>query len=541
VRLRYGACTDVGQVRKINEDALLTDPPLFAVADGMGGHDRGEVASGLAVETLASLPDPDTRPVDAWLSDGVAAANEAVYRRGAESTGPLRMGTTLTAAYAAADAVYLAHVGDSRAYLLHDGKLRQLTDDHSLVAEWVREGRINADEAAAHPQRSVITRAIGIDAAVQVAEYRVVPEEGDRLLLCSDGLSGFVDDASIAEVLTKEPNPDAAARKLVEKANGNGGEDNITAVVIDILEGPAAAPATSAGQPARLETADSAGAGAAPTDGPVPATDQVAQATPDFVVDSQAAESAQTLAPTAPYQAAQALPEETKRRWPVIAAVLGLIVLVGAVAVIVLALRDDDDTSATKSGGPEATAGSEPEPDAAQPQAVPRQRGRKDILPETVGTDFNQPKAAVSYPVGWAAHTVKAELPVETGESETAVYEARRVAGTAVTVFASAIVIDKSRTNASGLPSKRRLVSKRVDAALGEASPPYGDFEVAKDGIRIGRTPVPTEGPDYVAYSVVGRDTILFAQSDDPRATIEFLEALRDDLDEEPASSRSGN
>lgn len=237
MKVRYGAHTDIGRVRDHNEDTLLASPPVFAVADGMGGHEAGEVASSLAVATVRSA-DADPDDAQNWVGHVVESANTAVFAKGSQSDGALRMGTTLTVAYAAPDAIYLGHVGDSRAYLLHDGRLRQLTDDHSLVAEWVRQGRITADEAAVHPQRSVITRALGIDDAVRIDTMRVVPSAGDRLLLCSDGLTGSVSDADIAATLRDVADPDEAAQTLIEQANAGGGDDNITAVVVDVVDDP---------------------------------------------------------------------------------------------------------------------------------------------------------------------------------------------------------------------------------------------------------------------------------------------------------------
>ncbi|MFN8105869.1 MAG: Stp1/IreP family PP2C-type Ser/Thr phosphatase [Acidimicrobiia bacterium] len=261
MKVRYGAHTDTGRVRDHNEDTLLARPPVFAVADGMGGHEAGEVASSLAVATVQSVDaDPDD-PED-WVGRVVDSANTAVFAKGTQRGGALRMGTTLTVAYAAPDAIYLGHVGDSRAYLLHEGRLRQLTDDHSLVAEWVRQGRITADEAAIHPQRSVITRALGIDDAVQIDTLRVVPAAGDRLLLCSDGLTGCVSDADIAATLRDVADPDEAAQTLIEQANTGGGDDNITAVVVDVVDDPVPssppprADTPSAAAPAVQEAAD---------------------------------------------------------------------------------------------------------------------------------------------------------------------------------------------------------------------------------------------------------------------------------------------
>lgn len=284
MKVRYGAHTDIGRVRDHNEDTLLARPPVFAVADGMGGHEAGEVASSLAVATVQSVDaDPDD-PED-WVGRVVDSANTAVYAKGTQRGGALRMGTTLTVAYAAPDAIYLGHVGDSRAYLLHDGRLRQLTDDHSLVAEWVRQGRITADEAAVHPQRSVITRALGIDDAVQIDTLRVVPTAGDRLLLCSDGLTGCVSDADIAATLRDVADPDEAAQILVDQANSGGGDDNITAVVVDVVDNPTpSSPPPMADTPTQLMPAvpDAEDAGL-PTAVPVAEAAAPAAATPGVI------------------------------------------------------------------------------------------------------------------------------------------------------------------------------------------------------------------------------------------------------------------
>lgn len=239
MKTRQAADTDVGRVRSHNEDAFLNAPPLFAVADGMGGHHAGEVASAVALETIEDARPEGSVPVTTWLSGLIEAANKAVYDEGnARSDGMLRPGTTLTSAFVGDDAIYIGHVGDSRAYLLHGGVLRQITDDHSLVAEWIREGRITEEEALTHPQRSVITRALGIESKVNVDTYRVVPARGDRLLLCSDGLTGFVDETTLQDVLANTQDPDGAVHKLIDLANQAGGEDNITAVIVEFMDDP---------------------------------------------------------------------------------------------------------------------------------------------------------------------------------------------------------------------------------------------------------------------------------------------------------------
>jgi len=229
-----GAATDVGRVRDGNEDAYLVDDGmgLIAVADGMGGQRAGEVASATALEALRAAI-TGGRP----LRESIEDANDAVFTKSLTDTSLRGMGTTLTAGtLVAGDTVLIGHVGDSRAYLLHDGELRQVTNDHSLVEELVREGRLTADEAAVHPQRSIITRALGVDASVEVDVYPVELVPGDRLLLCSDGLTGMVQPDDIAATLRRESDPTRAATLLVDAANAAGGEDNITVIVVAVTD-----------------------------------------------------------------------------------------------------------------------------------------------------------------------------------------------------------------------------------------------------------------------------------------------------------------
>jgi protein phosphatase len=231
-----GAATDVGRVRDGNEDAYLVDDAmgLIAVADGMGGHRAGEVASATALEALRAAI-TGGRP----LRESIEDANEAVYTKSLTDTSLRGMGTTLTAGtLVAGDTLLVGHVGDSRAYFLHEGVLSRITDDHSLVEELVREGRLTADEAAVHPQRSIITRALGVDASVEVDVYPVELAPGDRLLLCSDGLTGMVQAETIAGTLRREEDPARAAAALIDAANVAGGEDNITAVVVAVTDDP---------------------------------------------------------------------------------------------------------------------------------------------------------------------------------------------------------------------------------------------------------------------------------------------------------------
>lgn len=226
-----GACTDVGRLRQSNEDALVLADPVFAVADGMGGARAGEVASAMAVAALYGLAGGADELVGA-LED-VNARIHAAARADASLTG---MGTTATAALITRDELVIAHVGDSRAYLLRDGRLQQVTEDHSLVAELIRRGALTPAEAERHPQRSVITRALGAEPGVEVDVVRLVPQAGDVLLLCSDGLTGMVGDGEIGRIVGGPGTLPERARELVRAANGAGGEDNVTVVLVRIGE-----------------------------------------------------------------------------------------------------------------------------------------------------------------------------------------------------------------------------------------------------------------------------------------------------------------
>ncbi len=210
--------------------------PLFVVADGMGGHEAGEVASRIAVQTMESRIPKNANPEA--LASSVLQANEAVLRGAADGTGRPGMGTTLTAALIYDDEVTIAQVGDSRAYLLHDDVLQRITRDHSLVADLIDQGRLTEEEARFHPQRSVITRALGSDPQMQPDIYSLRVEEGDRLLLCSDGLSSMISDEAIEMIMLANEYPQEACDALVDEALGAGGLDNVTAIVIDPLGEP---------------------------------------------------------------------------------------------------------------------------------------------------------------------------------------------------------------------------------------------------------------------------------------------------------------
>lgn len=234
MRLVIGAATDVGRVREGNEDGYLIDEALglVALADGMGGHQGGEVASATALEALRAGVTSG-----ASLREAMEEANRAVFAKALTDTSLYGMGTTLTAGtLVTGGTLLIGHVGDSRAYLFRDGDLRRLTTDHSHVEELVRDGKITEDEAAVHPMRSVITRALGIDETVDVDVYPVALLPGDRVVLCSDGLTDMVHEDAIAGELRRESDAKRAAARLVDTANQAGGVDNITVVVIAVTD-----------------------------------------------------------------------------------------------------------------------------------------------------------------------------------------------------------------------------------------------------------------------------------------------------------------
>jgi serine/threonine protein phosphatase PrpC len=246
MELRWGAATDTGLVRPANEDAVLAEDGLYAVADGMGGHAAGEVASSIALATLHEHLG-NTGVDSARLTDAIRAANDAVHQRAVDQPRLRGMGTTLTViAVANAEGgllrFLLANVGDSRAYLYTEGGLRQLTRDHSYVAELVAAGEISAEEALVHPHRHVVTRALGVEPLVAVDTWLVSPESGDRYLLCSDGLTNEIDDEAIAALLARHADPQEAADRLIVAANANGGRDNTTVVVLDVIGAAATDP-----------------------------------------------------------------------------------------------------------------------------------------------------------------------------------------------------------------------------------------------------------------------------------------------------------
>lgn len=234
--MKAAAKTDKGLVRPINEDSFLLfcneGPALIAVADGMGGHKAGEVASAIAVETLEKMLAGESEPSLEKMKEAFRTANLSIYdaakEKAAERGG---MGTTMTALWCTEDQVLMAHVGDSRAYRLRGGELKQMSPDHSLVAEMVRAGIITPEEALIHPKRNVITRALGCFLSVETDLEAFDAQSGDIWLLCSDGLDKHVTDIEIAEVLSLPIDPEQKAGLLIEKALNGGGTDNITCII----------------------------------------------------------------------------------------------------------------------------------------------------------------------------------------------------------------------------------------------------------------------------------------------------------------------
>jgi PPM family protein phosphatase len=236
VALRWGALTDVGRSRSLNEDAIVATFPVFAVADGMGGHAAGEVASQLTAEHLANLG-TNGDPTGERLVSAIQAANRAIFNRSLAEPLLRGMGTTVCALTIVDDRLAIANVGDSRVYTVRGGVFSQVSQDHSYVAELVNAGEITWTQARSHPHRNIVTRALGIEPDVAVDLWEFPAVVGERFLLCSDGLVDEVVDEQIAQLLQSNPDPQAAAAELVKIANSNGGHDNISVVVVDVIEG----------------------------------------------------------------------------------------------------------------------------------------------------------------------------------------------------------------------------------------------------------------------------------------------------------------
>jgi len=233
---RVAAVTDPGRMRRHNEDAYVIEPPLFAIADGMGGAQAGEVASRLATAALKEAGADGGG--EQRITQLIQEANRRVYDRSSSDPNTSGMGTTITVALVEDDRVAFGHVGDSRAYLIRAAQMEQLTEDHSLVNELLKTGKLSREEAESHPQRSVITRALGTDPDVDVDTFSVAAENGDLFLLCSDGLTDMVSEESILDVVERNRKDiDSALRALVKAANRGGGQDNITVVAFEISDG----------------------------------------------------------------------------------------------------------------------------------------------------------------------------------------------------------------------------------------------------------------------------------------------------------------
>jgi protein phosphatase len=284
--------TDTGRQRRGNEDAFYARAPLFAVADGMGGAQAGEVASHLAVEVLEQGLPHGAGSVEERLRERVREANARIMESAQADNARAGMGTTLTVAYVGEDDLTVAHVGDSRLYRLRDGTFERLTDDHSLVEELVRQGKLTPEEADEHPQRSIITRALGAEEGVEADSRTWAGRDGDVYLICSDGLTSMIPEAHVARLLTEAPSLASAGRLLIDAANDAGGRDNITVVLFRLEE-------VGAGAQAPQQTAEHQAVAPAPE----PATAEAASATAPVA----------RLEPRAPRPSA---PARRKRRRP---------------------------------------------------------------------------------------------------------------------------------------------------------------------------------------------------------------------------------
>lgn len=266
IRASAGACTHVGQVRTGNEDAFVAIDGLYVVADGMGGHSAGEVASAIAVKTLAEIY-TSTNPgmtTPEQVAQAIANANTAIFLESLDDSEKSGMGTTLTALVVTnprSNQVVIANIGDSRTYLWRDGELRQVTVDHSHVQTLVERGAISAAEARTHYQRNIVLRALGIDTTIEIDLFPVDIRDGDRFILCSDGLVDEADDSEIENEVRLTSEPQQLAESLVNLANDHGGRDNITVLVVDFAvtqddDLQTASDDTDTASPSAVETSD---------------------------------------------------------------------------------------------------------------------------------------------------------------------------------------------------------------------------------------------------------------------------------------------
>lgn len=325
------AASDTGRQRRANEDSLLARAPLFVVADGMGGAQAGEVASRIAVESFQPGL-PESGEPELALAALARSANARIHELSSQHAEQAGMGTTLTAIFVGEEEVAIAHVGDSRAYCLRDGELLRLTDDHSLVDELIRQGRLTPEEALEHPQRSVITRALGPEMSVEVDTRSFRARDGDVYLLCSDGLTTMLSEEQIAHVLLENPRLADAGRSLIAAANAAGGRDNITVVLVRLQELPAGTPAAepsdqdTASSPA-LDPATVAAAGAVAGEAPAGEADGDAQAAGPPTVRLQPRRPGAAEQEGTAQAAGRAAHQRRRRRWAIAAAAAAVLVL----------------------------------------------------------------------------------------------------------------------------------------------------------------------------------------------------------------------
>ena len=316
MQLGYG--TDTGRKRRRNEDDYVVEPPLFAIADGMGGAQAGELASSLAAGAVRD--DEGTEGSgERRVAELIQEANRRVYQRSSQDAAASGMGTTMTVALVGDRNVVFGHVGDSRAYLIRDGKLEQLTEDHSLVAELVRSGKLSPEEADTHPQRSVITRALGTDPDVDPDTFSIETAPGDVFMLCSDGLTSMVEDDVILQTVEKNrDNLQGAAKALIRAANKGGGEDNITVVFFEIGD--------DAGEPLE-ETAQY----------PVLTADGDGEVDEDTLDELDRVPALDTM--VVPPREAEQPPQQRRSRRRLIPALLLILIALAVVAVVLWTLR----------------------------------------------------------------------------------------------------------------------------------------------------------------------------------------------------------
>jgi protein phosphatase len=323
--IRYAIKTDVGLLREGNEDSAYAGPHLLAIADGMGGHAAGEVASSVAISALAGL-DSDL-PVDRLLDSlaaAVAAANSTLHEMSVEDPSVEGMGTTLTALLWSGSTVAICHIGDSRAYLLREGEFHQITRDHTLVQSLVDDGRLSPAQAATHPQRSLVMRALQSGTEAEPDLSIIEAHVHDRFLLCSDGLSDVVSEDTLHETLMREPDRDKAVARLIELAMAGGGPDNITCIVADAVDSDAS-PLT--GQVTMVVGAASNGGGRPRllADNPAVRAHLLTQAGPAVAAGAPAPQAS----PDPGEDDGDAHAEHrTRRRWPLVSTILVLLLVV---------------------------------------------------------------------------------------------------------------------------------------------------------------------------------------------------------------------